>query len=256
MADTAPIVLLQVSDMHLQQEPYMLLKGVNVEQRFQQVIVEIESQSADALLLTGDLTHHAPRAYERLVSYVDCLPYPAYWIPGNHDLPEEMARFTGTELAQRVKTFGGWKLIFLDSSSNPDGKGSGSLSETELSFLKAELSQTAADQHVLLVLHHHPVPVQSRWQDEICLANAEQFWQIVDLYPQVKGVIFGHVHQSWELQRGDIQLFSVPATAAQFKAQTDSSEVENDPKLAGPAYGRYQLHSCGKISQQVIRLPA
>ncbi|WP_415892646.1 metallophosphoesterase [Neptuniibacter sp. PT8_73] len=254
MAET--ITLLQVSDMHLQQEPDMLLKGVNVEQRFQQVLAEIESQSADALLLTGDLTHHAPRAYDRLVSNVHSLPYPTYWIPGNHDLPEEMARFTGTELASRVKTFDGWKLIFLDSSSHPDGKGSGSLSESELSFLKAELSQTAPDQHALLVLHHHPVSVKSRWQDEICLGNADQFWQIVELYPQVKGVIFGHVHQSWALQRGDIQLFSVPATAAQFKAQTDSSEVEDDPKLAGPAYGRYQLYSCGKINQQVIRLPA
>lgn len=254
MAET--ITLLQVSDMHLQQEPDMLLKGVNVEQRFQKVLAEIKAQSADALLLTGDLTHHAPKAYDRLVSYIDDLSYPSYWIPGNHDLPEEMERFADTELASRVETFDDWKLIFLDSSSNPDGKGSGSLSESELEFLKTELSQTMPDQHVLLVLHHHPVSVQSRWQDEICLGNTDQFWRIVDLYPQVKGVIFGHVHQSWTLQRGDIQLFSVPATAAQFKAQTDSSEVEDDPKLAGPAYGRYQLHSCGKISQQVIRLPA
>jgi len=250
------ITLLQVSDMHLQQDPDMLLKNVNVEQRFQQVLAEIKSDTADALLLTGDLTHHAPKAYDRLVSYIAELPYPSYWIPGNHDLSDEMARFADTELAARVKTFGGWKLIFLDSSANPDGKGSGALSEAELTFLQNELSQVTPSQHVLLVLHHHPVSVQSRWQDEICLGNADQFWQIVDSYPQVQGVIFGHVHQGWALERGDIQLFSVPATAAQFKAQTDNSEVEDDPKLAGPAYGRYQLHSCGKISQQVIRLPA
>jgi len=251
-----PITLLQVSDMHLQQDPEQLLKGVNVEQRFLQVLADIQSSSADALLLTGDLSHHAPLAYDRLISYLEPLSYPAYWIPGNHDLVEEMARFQHLGLAEKVQELGNWKLILLDSSAYPDGKGSGSLAETELDFLATQLNQTAPDQHVLIVLHHHPVSVQSAWQDKIALANAADFWQVLAPYSQVKGIIFGHVHQQWTLQKGGIQLFSIPATAAQFKIATDTSEVEDNPALSGPAYGRYQLHESGEISQEVIRLTA
>ena len=87
------------------------------------------------------------------------------------------------------------------------------------------------------------------------LANADQFWSIVERYPQVKGVMFGHVHQAWQLERNNVKLLSCPATAAQFKSCTASSETEDIHELSGPAYAIYELHENGLITQKVKRLP-
>lgn len=250
------IRLLQVSDLHLQQEPDQLMRGENVEQRFLKVLQALQQESADLLLLTGDLSHHAPAAYPRLCEYLRSLNYPACWIPGNHDLPGEMYAQAQPDLGRKVVELGNWKILLLDSTAQPDGRGSGALSEPELDFLSTELEESSPQQHVLIVLHHNPVSVSSRWQDEIGLANADQFWSLLDCYPQVRGVLFGHVHQSWHLQRGSVQLFSVPATAPQFKRACDSAEIETDPALSGPAYGRYQLAETGEILTEIVRLPA
>lgn len=252
MAD--PIRLLQVTDMHLQEDPKRLLRGADVEQRFLHTMTQIAQQEADLLLLTGDLSHHAPAAYSRLDQQLQTLPFPSRWLPGNHDLSGEMLQYAAQGYGEKIVELGSWKLIFLDSSAAPDGCGSGSLSEPELEFLALELEQTATDRHILLLLHHHPVAIGSRWQDQIGLGNAEQFWSVVDGYPQVRAVIFGHVHQAHQLQRAQVKLFSIPATAAQFKAGTDEPEAELDPVLAGPAYGCYQLFSDGEIRAEVIRL--
>ncbi|MGB0203815.1 MAG: metallophosphoesterase [Neptuniibacter sp.] len=246
--------LIQVTDMHLQDRPEIEMRGVNPEERFLAVMDEVSLQKADMLLLTGDLTHHSKPAYQRLSTYLQHLTFPSYWIPGNHDLTGEMFKFADCGYGRKVVEQGGWRILLLDSSSSPDGRGSGSLSEAELDFLSTELEETAHSQNVLLVLHHNPVSVNSEWQDAIMLANADQFWSIVERYPQVKGVMFGHVHQAWQLERNNLKLFSCPATAAQFKSCTASSETENIPELSGPAYAIYELHENGLITQKVKRL--
>lgn len=253
MADV-PVRILQISDLHLQKHPTELLYGVNVEQRFQRVLVELQRQTADLLLLTGDLSHHAGAAYQRISDGLQTLAYPAFWIPGNHDLPGEMMKFAEYGYGQKVIDKGRWKIIMLDSTAKPDGRGSGALSEPELEFLRTELDETELDRFVLLVLHHNPVSVDSEWQDAIGLANRQQLWSVLEHYPQVRGAVFGHVHQALELWHGKVQLFSVPAIAPQFKAKCDDFTLEDDPELVGPAFASYVLQANGQISVRVDRL--
>ena len=257
MADTVsstPLKVAQISDMHLQDEPHMLLKEVNPETRFLAALSAVKKHDVDLLLLTGDLSHHSKQAYKRLTDYLSTLSFPSYWLPGNHDLVDEMRRYERAGLNTKVITTQTWKIILLDTSSNPDGRGGGELAESELHFLQSELSKSTTEQHILIALHHHPVSVASAWQDEIMLGNAAQFWQIVEQYPQVKSLIFGHVHQQWRLQRGSVELFSVPATAAQFKRYTDEPEIETDQTLIGPGFAIYRLHADGKIDVECQQL--
>ncbi|MGH1463526.1 MAG: metallophosphoesterase, partial [Neptuniibacter sp.] len=248
------IRLLQITDMHLQESPDIEMKGVNPEERFLQVMDSIEDQRADLLLLTGDLTHHAVAAYSRLSDKLQQLDFPSYWIPGNHDLVGEMYQFSRLGYGQKVIEQGNWRILLLDSTAEPDGIGGGSLAEPELEFLRAELEECSENMNLLLVLHHHPVSVNSAWQDKIMLGNAGQFWSIIDVFPQIRGVIFGHVHHSWRLCRGDVKLFSCPSTAAQFKSCTDLPEIEEDPDLSGPAFGHYELYPDGNIISKIRRL--
>lgn len=255
MADEV-IRLLQITDMHLQDNPETEMRGVSPEKRFKQVISQISSEPADCLLLTGDLTHHASSAYQRLSDELQKLPFPSFWIPGNHDLSGEMFKFSKYGYGRKVIEQRNWRILMLDSTAEPDGMGGGSLSEPELEFLKAELEAAEDDVHLLIVLHHHPISVQSAWQDSIMLGNADQFWSILDSSDQVRGVIFGHVHQEWALTRGAVKLFSAPASAPQFKVGTDKPEKEDHAALAGPAYGAYNLFPDGNVQAQIKRLKA
>jgi Icc protein len=140
----------------------------------------------------------------------------------------------------------------LDSTTNPDGRGSGSLSDRELALI-GTLNQLPIE-HILLVLHHPPVEVGSVWQDQIKLANVQQFWQQVDKQDKVRAVLFGHLHQEHQLQHRDIALYCSPATAPQFKKSQLTPVLEDDIKLAKPGYRLLQLGSDGSIKTKVYRV--
>lgn len=257
MTKNTDIKLLQLTDLHLQQTPELQHKGIKPEERFKQVMDCLLHEKADLLLLTGDLCHHsAPAGYNRLVQALKKLSFPSFWLAGNHDLKHEMQRFNAEGFNQKTIELSCWRIILLDSTSNPSPKGGGSLSAIELDFLKTELKKTADNQHILIALHHHPVSVQSAWQDAIGLGNADEFWQIIENFSQVKAVIFGHVHQAWKLTRGKIKLFSAPAVAAQFAANTQTSQIETLASLSGAGYAKYLLKENGNIEATVIRLSA
>jgi len=251
VAEANPINLLQLTDLHLPEQPGMLRRGADAEARFRQALSAIKSLSADILLLTGDLTHHAPSAYARLADAVGSLPYPACWIPGNHDLPEAMTAFP--DLNRKQVDFQHWRIILLDSTSAPNGIGGGSLAMSELRFLQQQLV-TAGSKHCLVVLHHNPIPVQSAWQDRISLGNPDAFWRIIEGSSQVRGVVFGHLHQRRDEHRGSVRLFCSPATAPQYKAGTETPEEEPDSRLAAPAYSHYRLWPQGQIEVSVTHL--
>ena len=53
-----------------------------------------------------------------------------------------------------------------------------------------------SSQHVLVAMHHHPLPMGSAWLDGVALRDATAFWSIIDTHPGVRGVVCGHVHQA------------------------------------------------------------
>ncbi|MFC6670106.1 phosphodiesterase [Marinobacterium aestuariivivens] len=249
-------LLLQISDCHLPAEAGGLFRGVDPERQLQAVAADIRMRfpDADRLLLTGDLTHHGGAdSYRRLLDAVESLAPARHWLPGNHDVAAVMAQFGEPGLADKLIDTRYWRLLLLDSTARPDGRGGGSLAADELERLEAALA-TSGGRFVLIALHHNPVKVDSRWQDEIMLGNAGRFWQLVDACPQVRGVIFGHVHQTHDLQRGTVALFSAPSTAVQFEARRDDFGLEPDPVLAQPGYRVYRLQDDGCLKSRVVRV--
>ena len=68
----------------------------------------------------------------------------------------------------------------------------------------------------MVCLHHHPIAMGSRWLDSVGLADAQDFWKIIDAHSNVRAVVWGHVHQAFDGKRGDVRLFATPSTGAQF----------------------------------------
>ena len=245
--------IVQLTDLHFQASSNELYKGINADAHFLQCLDWLSDNSCDLLLLTGDLAHGAsPDAYARLQGYLAELDTPWIWLPGNHDDAQHMLAVADQAVDQvRSVELAGWRLLILDTTHAPDGKGSGSVGPEQMQQLRQQL-EVEQDKPVLVVMHHNPVPVNSAWQDEIMLANSQEFNQLVTTYSQVKAVVFGHVHQPIDRVEQGVRYLATPATSVQFLAGQDSFTLQDD---RGPGLRTIDLLAEGELQTQVIHLP-
>jgi Icc protein len=245
------IHLIQISDTHLNADPQALLWGFDNNAILLQLL-EFASHSEshiDGLLATGDLVDDGSAAgYRRLAALADQLRLPLYWLPGNHDSPEVMAReLAGAYLrSPGLHDLGSWTLITLDT--HLPGQDAGLVTDEDMDTLEKSLN--LADKPVLLALHHHPVAVQSVWLDDLMLENGEALLQLLARYQQAKVVLFGHVHQEFEAHYQGVHLLACPSGTRQFLPQ--SSTFALDVRL--PGYRWINLKSNGQINTGIRRL--
>jgi len=239
--------ILQFTDPHLYGRVDGKLRGVETDATLRATLDEAFAACPDfaAVLVTGDLVQDDPAGYLRFRNIFERTGKPVLCIPGNHDLPSIMrAELQGSPFQiGGVFSRDGWQMVMLDSYE--ENQVGGRLSAAELARLDAALGQ-AAD-HALVCLHHHPVMMRSRWLDTIGLANADEFWDIIDQHSNVRAVAWGHVHQDFTGMRGSVRLFATPSTGAQFLPGSDKFAIDNRP----PAYRQFELLPDGAIATQV-----
>jgi Icc protein len=144
-----------------------------------------------------------------------------------------------------VARWPGWVVVMLDSFLA--GKAQGRLSRKSLEELDAALKANAG-LHALVCLHHHPVAMHSRWLDQVGLENPDEFFAVLDRHRNVRGVLWGHVHQIHDEERKGVQLLSTPSTCAQFLPQSDNFAIDRRP----PGYRWLDLHPDGRIASEVV----
>jgi len=240
--------ILHITDPHLYGNTHGKLRGVETAACLHEVLDEALGQGPDCrlVLVTGDIVQDDPSGYARFRTILGATRKPVLCIPGNHDEPEELRRaLAGAPNFQLGGSFesDGWQIVMLDSCD--PGHVGGRLAAAELERLDATLARS--DAHAMICLHHHPVPMGSRWLDGIGLANAEEFWSIVDAHPQVRAVVWGHVHQAFEGVRGGVRLFATPSTGAQFLPGSDRYALDSRP----PGYRRFELGRDGQLMSAV-----
>jgi Icc protein len=239
--------VLHVTDTHLYGSAGGRLRGVETDPSLHATLQDAYARIKDyqAVLVTGDLVQDDKAGYLRFRSIFGNLKKPVLCIPGNHDEPETMRKELQGEPfkicgAHRI---GGWNFVMLDSYD--PGHVGGRLVKNELARLDAALSESP--QHAMVCLHHHPIAMGSRWLDGVGLADAQDFWQIIDSHSHVRAVVWGHVHQAFDGNRGDVRLFATPSTGAQFLPKSDRYAVDSRP----PAYRIFELHDDGRIDSSV-----
>lgn len=192
----APAVLVQLSDSHLFAEADATLVGMNTRESLQRVIGLVREQQPriDLLLATGDLSQDGTLAsYQHFREMTAPFGVPARWIPGNHDEPQIMAHAAlHSDLLEPVVDVGNWRITLLDSAV--PGSVPGYLQDSQLQLLAQALSE-APHRHHLVCFHHHPVPVGCAWMEPIGLRNPEALFAVLDRFPQVRALLWGHVHQ-------------------------------------------------------------
>lgn len=247
---SVPHRVLQITDCHLFADPEARLLGVPTQQSLDAVLAAVSDRPRDLVILTGDLTQDAaPEGYRRLLDRLDELGTPFAWLPGNHDDPATMRAClaqAGRSAPDHV-VLGDWLVVMLDTSV--PGQDVGHLAEGEL----ARLDRLLADhprRHVLVCLHHHPVPVGCHWLDPIGLGNAGAFFRVLDRHPNVRGVLWGHVHQVFEARRDGRRLMASPSTCFQFKPRTREFTLDPLP----PGWRELALYPDGTLQSRVHRL--
>jgi Icc protein len=236
--------LVQLTDQHLFGDTEGALRGVPTLQALRATITAARAGIAacDAILVTGDLVQDDPGGYRHFRAEFGALGKPVLCIPGNHDdVPAMQAA-----LSHPPFQFGGvydasaWRTILLDSTI--PGETGGALSAASLQFLEDALA-AAPDQHALICLHHHPVPMRSRWLDSVGLANSDALFAVLERHPQTRALLFGHVHQALDTIVNGVRILATPSTCSQFKPHSQEFAVDSTP----PAWRSLTLHSDGRI---------
>lgn len=212
-----------VSDLHIAQ-PHTIWDHPNrfhlVEvsiPAFESVLEHLTQLDLDFLLIPGDLTQHGePENHTWLANRLSQLPFPAYVIPGNHDVPTLSAtdqsigfadfpyyyRKFGYENPQQsyynCQILPGVRLIGLNSNTfDEEGKQIGRLDQQQFQWLESELSKIE-DELVLVMVHHNviehlPDQLNHPMANRYMLDNAPELVKLLRKHG-VKIVLTGHLH--------------------------------------------------------------
>ena len=241
--------VLQVTDPHLFADREAALRGTVTYSTLQDVLEHIDASGwpAELLLLTGDLVQDdSEGAYAHVATLIGSLGLPVLAIPGNHDVRDLMAAALKPPIFDYCGTIrrGDWLIVGIDSCIR--GSAAGHVSDAELVRLRDSIAASDAA-HVLVCLHHPPLPVGSQWLDSVGLRNGHAFLDVAAESGRVRAVLFGHVHQAFDAMHASIQVIGTPSTCRQFKVGSDEFALDDLP----PAYRQIELHPDGTVTTEL-----
>ena len=203
---------------------------------------------AHRVLVTGDLIHDdSEMAYTRFREFLLPLRLRIHCVPGNHDVRDLMQPVCGRPPFSycAYEELGSWLLVGIDSCV--EGAAGGAFSREELERL-AEIVARSAAPHVLVFLHHPPVPMGSAWLDSVGMDNGDEVLERLRTLRRVRAVTFGHVHQPYDDDYEGIRILATPSTCRQFKPLSETFATDDRP----PAYRRIELSADGRIDTELM----
>ncbi len=184
----------------------------------EQIFAHLETLNLDFLLLPGDLTQHGEwENHDWLIQRLKQLPFPAYVVPGNHDIIARNATSQAIGLADFSRLYQGFgydghapyyhqeilprvHLIGLNSNAFDETGhqiGVGHVDEAQLAWLDECLPQLRGDL-VLVMLHHNVLEhlwgqAQSPLGQRYMVHNRQALIQRLES-AQVPLICTGHLH--------------------------------------------------------------
>lgn len=249
---TVAATILHITDLHMMPRPGETLLGVDTESTFHAVLSKAltEYNKIDLILVTGDLAQEpSPSSYQKIRAKLETCDIPCVCLPGNHDDYEQMLEClnSGHISCRKQLLLKNWQIICLNSQI-PDSPG-GHLSHSELGFLEDCLQQYP-DNPALVAVHHHCRKINSEWMDTMMIDNGRELISAATKHPNVKAIIYGHIHQEMEQKAGSIRIMGTPSTCFQFKPESKIFSIDD----TAPGYRIIELHADGRIESKITRL--
>ncbi len=213
------VKLLQITDPHLFKDTSKELLGINTHESFSQVLKEIQAESFDydVVLATGDLVQDSSdEGYLRFIEMVKPLNKSVFWLPGNHDFQPKMVEHLSQppiNASKHLLLGKHWQVILLDSQVS--GVPHGELSAYQLDWLKTH-----------------------------------EFSEVLAQFNNVKGILYGHIHQEVDGYWQGYQTMATPATCIQFKPDSNHFALDT----LQPGWREIELYPDGRIETRVKRI--
>ena len=242
------IRIAQITDCHLPGDPNTAYRGIYPYANLEHLLSKVSEWKPDLLLATGDLSEDAsPASYVALQRLLHPLQVPVLALPGNHDEAVLLDRmFPGSPIdTVQPSDHGNWQIIRLNSCL--PGKPHGELGVSTLSELEMVLNQDIGRPR-LLAVHHQPLEVGSPWIDKYRMFAPDAFLELIDLYEDIKAVVWGHVHQSFYQRRKGIAMLGGPSSAI----NSLPGVLKFAPDPAGPAFRWLRLKADGTIKTGIV----
>ena len=216
------IKFIQISDTHLFGMVEGKLNGSNSYINLKQVLSSISFNDIDFIVVSGDLSQDCtPDSYKHLITLLEETKTKYYLMPGNHDDVDVLNKSLNINWIKDESDYSfeysDWFFYMLDTSKHPEEFGV--LSPDQLLNLQNALLENKSKLTVIF-MHHHPVKIGSRWMDEMMLNQKEEFINIIKSNPQIKAVLYGHIHQSFQKEIDGVLYASAPSTCFQVKENT------------------------------------
>lgn len=250
--------IIQITDIHMLADVNSEIWGVNPYELFKSVIEQIKLiNGVDCIIITGDIADNGEYdAYMNVNKLVEKLKCPVYWLQGNHDLSEVMLQVSNKVTIQSQKSFiiQNTKFILLqsvmrDEENLSSNKARGYLFDCEMSFLKRELDENNYD-NCLIALHHPPV-LANTWTDRRILDNRLEFISLIEKYPKVKAVLYGHQHIAQQTELNGIKYISSPPSSFHYNAFGEKFSLIKDRNGFGIiTIDRYSAIKCEFIFKE------
>jgi len=212
--------IIQLTDIHLSANNSNILFGIDTYSNMKKITDCINQiKDVDCIIITGDIANNGNyEAYICLDRLLDLIQLPIYWLQGNHDFSEVMLQVSTKVKIKSDKLFKikDTKFILLQSIMRDEdnlslNKGRGYLFDYEISFLKRELESDNYES-CIIALHHPPIKSHS-WTDGRMLTNYDEFIPLIEKYPKVKVVLYGHQHIAQKTILNGINYISSPPTS-------------------------------------------
>lgn len=205
--------VLHISDLHIVPGVGEQIYGVDSFASLDRVLEAGIEASPDLIIATGDLVERGDSAsYRRLRERLLATGLPVFVIPGNHDSPKRIAQdLCGDRIrATDVYEHDDWRFVFLDS--RVPGEPYGALAARQLELLDGALAE-AADQHVVVALHHTPIAPCPFFGCH--LVGAAELLNRLAAHGRVRAVIAGHAHIEAEARFRGLEVITTPSTCAE-----------------------------------------
>ena len=196
--------------------------------------------------------HDDPAAYGTIELLFDALGLPVLLIPGNHDVPGEMARRLARapfQVGGEYRTTNGWQVLLLESWFADSEDGEGQLGDGQIAAVEHALAQHARTARV-----RFPAPPADTdgipGLDALGLLDAADFLAHRDAPPARARASPGvtRTRPSTSI-RGNVRLMCTPATAC---SSARGSRVSDRRSAAG--LSRDRPGADGSIATEVVWL--
>lgn len=222
-------VIAHLSDPHVDAGPHRL-------QRLRRVLDEIaQLDHVDMLMVTGDIADNGTHAEYAQFFDALTLPLPTLVVPGNHDRRDPMSTFlpdsTPETFLNSTLTVDGMTIVGLDTLV--EGEDHGMLSDETLDYARRAID--AAPGHVVLAMHHPPVPVGHHVVDELGLRNNDALAELIRYDDKVMATCTGHVHTALSATFAERPLVGAPGIVSTMRLGSRTDPVADTDAMPGLA---------------------